>query len=195
MAGLGALVRVEVAEPDAGLDGLGVLQYRAHRLAAADLVAERGGTAVKEPQLVEAAAGVVVDAGAVVGQVGRLVPDLAVQLADPLFDAQFDGELAQVVEILEEYRVREADLLRRHPDGVAVEVDEADAALGVGVPQESGGPAVGDHDQVAQHPAPGRVGPGAGHHGGRHGERADHPALDVGQAGTFVAVEPFHHLA
>lgn len=112
-----------------------------------------------------------------------------------LFDAEFGGELAQVVEVVEEHGVREPHFVRGDAHGVSVEVDHADAALGVGVPQEPGLAAVRHHDEVAQDALPRGVRPYAGDEGGGDGQRPDHPALDVGDALALVAFQPFHELA
>ena len=70
--------------------------------------------------------------------------------------------------------MRETDEVGGDTDRVTVEVDEAEAALGVGVAQESRDLAVGTGDhEVAQGGPPGRVGPHPGEHGEGHGQR--HP--------------------
>ncbi len=123
------------------------------------------------------------------------MPDLAVELLDALGDAELDGELAQLVEVLEQDGVGYQDLAVGEADGVAVEVDQAEAALGVRAAQEAGDRAVrtGDH-QVAQDGLPGLVRPHGGEHRGGHRQRAHHPALDVVLAAPLVRGQPLGEL-
>lgn len=91
--------------------------------------------------------------------------------------------------------MRETDEVGGDTDRVTVEVDEAEAALGVGVAQESRDLAVGTGDhEVAQDGPPGRVGPHPGEHGEGHGQRPHHPPLDVAQALAFVPLQPLDEL-
>lgn len=87
------------------------------------------------------------------------------------------------------------------PHRVAVEVDHAEAALGVGVPQEAGpgqvrAAVLGErrHHQVPQRRLPGRVGPDPGDQGGRHRQRAHQPGVGLRQALPFVALQPLREL-
>lgn len=89
----------------------------------------------------------------------------------------------------------EVDQLGGDADAVPVEVDEAEPAVEVGVPEESGHFAVrtGD-DQIAQRALPGGIRPDPGDDGERHGKRAHHPLLDVGEALAFVPFQPLGEL-
>ncbi len=160
---------------------------------AADPVAEPGAAAEQLAQRGVAAARVGVDLGA--GDARRPVPDLPVQLLDLLGDAEFDGELAQFVELVQQDRVGYPQLAAGEPDGVPVEVDQADAALGVGPAQEAGHLAVGPRDhEVAQDLAPRLVRPDGGDDGGGHRQRAHHPPLGGLQAAAPVGVQPVGEL-
>ncbi len=108
-----------------------------------------------------------------------------------LRDAELDGELPQLVQVFEQHRVRDTDPGVGQAHGVAVQVDQAEAALGVGPAQEPGDRTVlARHHQVAQDLLPGLVGPDRRDDGGGHRQRADHPALDVLQAAPAVRGQP-----
>ncbi|CAM5639642.1 hypothetical protein SCALM49S_04771 [Streptomyces californicus] len=124
------------------------------------------------------------------------MPHLAEQLLHVLAHLQLDGELPQFVEVLQQDGVRYVDDVRGDADRVAVQVDEAEAPVGVDVAQESGDSAVrsGDH-HVPQGRLPRRIGPDPGEHGGGNGQRTHHPLLDVAQAAALVPVQPLGQLA
>lgn len=88
-----------------------------------------------------------------------------------------------------------ADDVRGDADRVAVQVDEAETAVGIDIAQEPGDPTVraGDH-HVPQGRLPRRVGPDPNEHGRGDGQRTHHPLLDVGQALVFVPLQPLGQL-
>lgn len=138
-------------------------------MSAAHAVAELGDPAVQEPLFLERAARVLLDRGALRVERRGTPPHLAEQLLGALLDAEFHGELPKLLQVVEEHGVREVDQCGRDADGVAVEVDQTESALGVGVPQEPGHLAVGPgDDEVAQGGLPGGVGPHLGDDGERH---------------------------
>ncbi len=123
------------------------------------------------------------------------MPHLAEELLRPLLDAELDGELPQLLQVFEKHGMRKADQVGSDAHRVPVEVDEAEAALGVGVPQEAGDLAVGAGDhEVVQGRTPGRVRPHPGEHGEGHGQRAHHPALHVAEALALVPLQPLGEL-
>ncbi|CAM5346622.1 hypothetical protein SBADM41S_04163 [Streptomyces badius] len=193
--GVVRVVSVVLADPDACLDTGAVLDDRADRVSAARPVSELGDAAVQEAQFLEDAAGVGVHGGGVRGEAGRAVPHLAEQLLHVLADFQFDRELPQFVQVLQQDGVGYMDDVGGDADRVAVHIDEAEAALGIDVAQEPGDPAVraGDH-HVPQGRLPRRVGPDPGEDGGGNGQRTHHPLLDVGQAPPLVPLQPLRQL-
>ncbi len=184
-----------LTDPDARLDGGAVLDDRTDRVSAARPVPELGDAAVQEAQFLEDAAGVGVHGGGVRTEARRAAPHLAEQLLDVLAHSQFDRELPQFVEIVEEDGVGDADDVRGDADRIAVQVDETETAFGIDVAQEPGDTTVraGDH-HVPQGCLPRRVGPDPGEHGRGDGQRTHHPLLDVSQALVFVALQPLGQL-
>ncbi len=123
------------------------------------------------------------------------MPHLPEQLLGALLHAEFDRELPQLLQVVEEHRMRQPDEVGGDADRVPVEVDEAETAVRVGVPEEPGDLAVGaGDDEVTQGGAPGRVRPHPGEDGQGDRQRAHHPPLHVGQALAFVPIEPLDEL-
>ena len=114
---------------------------------------------------------------------------LSEQLVETLLDAQFHGELTQVVEIGQQRGVGEQNPFGSDGDGFTVQVDHAQAA-GVGGTEETRHLAVvgGDH-QVGEPGTPRLIGPHLGQHSPRHRQGTQQPAFHLRPGLGVVGVQ------
>lgn len=95
---------------------------------------------MQEAQFLEHATGVGIHGGGLRGEARRAAPHLSEQLLHVLAHPQFDRELPQVVEVVEEDGVGHADHVGGDADRVTVQVDEAETTLGIDIAQKSRDP-------------------------------------------------------
>ena len=122
------------------------------------------------------------------------------ELIDGLLYAQVSRELAEIVQVGQEHRVRYQQLRGRDPQGLPVQVDHADPVL-VDLAQEAdivgvpGAVRIGYRDhQVTQGGAPRLVRPHRAEYRGGYRQRPDHPPLHLGPAQPFVPGQPLGEL-
>lgn len=147
------------------------------------------GTAVQEPQFLEHTTRAGIHRDGARSEARRAAPHLAEQLLHALPHPQLDRELPQLIEIVEEYGMGHADHVRGNTDRVAVQLDEAETALGADIAQKPGHPTVHARDhRVPQGRLPRRIGPDPREHDRRHGQRT--PSTARHHSGTRVHAVP-----
>ena len=111
------------------------------------------------------------------------------QLVETLLDAQFHGELTQVVEIGQQRGVGEQHPFGGDGHGFTVQVDDPQA-VGVGGAEETRHLAVvgGDH-QVGEPGTPRLIGPHLGQHSPRHRQGTQQPAFHLRPGLGVVGVQ------
>ena len=188
LAGVRFRLGVVVADPVARLDGPGVLPDLAAGIAAANGIAEPAAERAREVQLLELAVAEIRDPRQFL-LLRRGREDRAEDLLDRLREPHVGGDLAQLVQPVDQDRMGNQDLRGRDPLRFAVAIDHADALLRIDVAKQAGlrrvGLALGvggRDDQVAEHVAPIRIGPDRPHDVARHRQRTQHPRLDAAQA-------------
>ncbi len=190
--------RIVGTEPVARLDRRAAVEGAAHRIPAADLEPEATCAGKGVAELGKASAREIVQPLPSSIEIRGFAVHLPEQLLDALLHVQLDRERPQLVEVVEQHRVRDGHGGTVEPAGLAVEVDDAEAAVIADSPEEpkrlihAGTTVVANagDDRVLEGATPGRIGPDGGEHRRRNRHGAEHPALDRCVAFGLVAGEP-----